>query len=81
MLLKSPDRSPECTLPGPNSRTAVIKRAFTKMCGEQAKQKPGLVTPSLLFPPDGEDFRISEPADVYEWLIERLQHGKLRNEF
>jgi len=74
ILLLSPERSADRSLPSLHNKVAVIKKAFGKMCGEQGKQRPWLVTPSLLFPPDREDFALGEPDDVHAWLIERLQH-------
>jgi hypothetical protein len=75
MLLASTARDMNKSLPGIHSRTAVIKRAFTKMCAE-GKPKPPLVMPSLLFPKGDDDYKISDPDQLHEWLLNRLQEGE-----
>ncbi|KAF2707831.1 hypothetical protein K504DRAFT_511742 [Pleomassaria siparia CBS 279.74] len=73
ILLSSQYRSTDRSLPGLSNKVAVIKKAFSKMCGDPVKQRPWLVTPSLLFPADRSEYALGEPDDVEGWLIERLQ--------
>jgi hypothetical protein len=76
MLLCLQDPHTQISLPGASSKRTVVDKVFLRMCGEQNRPKPLLVTPSLVFPTkrDGPDgYPIAEPEDVHGWLVEKFQ--------